>query len=86
MVPVTPFWFKQRQAKAEEAGRNLVRVSGPNLKDAFLGIRQEEGGLWSAFLRDSADGPDLQATPPVLETAYAAWEAAFEIYRKEMVV
>jgi hypothetical protein len=85
MAPVTPFWFKQRQAKAEEAGPNLVRVSGPNLKEAFLGIRQE-GGRWSAFLRESADGPDVHATLPTIDSAYAAWEAAFEIYREHFVV
>ena len=61
MAPVTPFWFKQRQAKAEEAGPNLLRVSGPNLKEAFVGIRQGDGALWSAFLRTSADEPDIDA-------------------------
>jgi hypothetical protein len=86
MVPVTPFWFKQRQAKAEEAGPNLLRVSGPNLKEAIVGIRQDGGGLWSAFLRTSADEPDVDTTPATIETAYAAWEAAFELYRGHFVV
>ena len=86
MAPVTPFWFKQRQARAEEAGPNLVRVSGPNVKEAVLGIRQGEGGLWSAFLRLTADGAEIGATPAEIDTAYAAWEAAFEIYRKQMVI
>jgi hypothetical protein len=86
MALVTPFWFKQRQAKAEEVGTDLVRVSGPNLKEAFLGIRKAHNSLWSAFLRTSADGPDIDATAPELDTAYAAWEAAFEIYRKHVVV
>ncbi|HWY85715.1 MAG TPA: hypothetical protein VNX28_03270 [Gemmataceae bacterium] len=86
MAPVTPFWFKQRQAKAEEAGPNLLRVSGPNLKEAFVGIRQGDGGLWSAYLRTSAEGPDVDATPATIEAAYAAWEAAFEMYRGHFVV
>jgi hypothetical protein len=83
---VTPFWFKQRQAKTEEAGPNMVRVSGPNLKEAFLGIRKADDGLWSAFVRSQADGPDVEATPPTIDNAYTAWEAAFEIYRKLMVI
>jgi hypothetical protein len=86
MAPVTPFWFKQRQARAEEAGPNLVRVNGPNVKEAILGIRQGEGGLWSAFLRLTPDGPEIGGTPAEIDTAYAAWEAAFEIYRKQMVI
>ena len=86
MAPVTPFWFKQRQAKADEAGPGLVRVSGPNVKEAFLGVRQGESGLWSAFVRLTTDGQDIAATPPEIDSAYGAWEAAFEIYRKQMVI
>ena len=86
MAIVTPFWFKQRQAKAEEAGPDLVRVSGPNLKEAIVGIRKGDDGLWTAFMRSSVDGPDVYATPATLDTAYAAWEAAFEIYRNQMVI
>jgi hypothetical protein len=86
MLPTTPFWFKQRQAKAEEAAPSIVRVSGPNLREAYLGIRAADDGKWTAFLSTQLDGPDLQATPPTVETAYAAWEAAFEIYRTEFVI
>lgn len=86
MAVVTPFWFKQRQAKLEEAGPNLVRVSGPNLKEAFVGIRQEGTGLWSAFVRTAADGPDVYATPASIANVYSAWEAAFEVYRNQMII
>jgi hypothetical protein len=80
-----PSWFKQRQAKAEEAGENLYRVTAPNMPEAFVGIRQE-GGRWSAFVRASADGPNLEATEAVFETPWEAWEAAFEIMRRRVVV
>jgi hypothetical protein len=86
MALVTPFWFKQRQAKAEEVGTDLVRVSGPNLKEAFLGIRKADNGHWSAYVRVTADGPDIDTTPPELARAYAAWEAAFEMFRNHMVI
>ncbi len=86
MTVVTPFWFKQRQAKAEEVGPDLLRVSGPNLKEGFVGIRRAENGLWSAFLRFSAEDTDIEATPPALENGYHAWEAAFEMYRKQTII
>ena len=81
-----PFWFKQRQAKAEEAGDHVVRVTGPNLAEGCIGIRKGEEGLWQAFLRQSADGPNLEATDAVFDKPESAWEAAFEIYRRRMVV
>lgn len=86
MPLVTPFWFKQRQAKAEEVGPDLYKLSGPNLKEAFVGIRRADNGRWQAFLRTSADGEDLSATDAILETPYDAWEAAFEIYRNHMII
>ncbi|MBI3407289.1 MAG: hypothetical protein HY040_02895 [Planctomycetes bacterium] len=80
MLPATPFWFKQRQGKIEEAGPNLIKVTGPNLKEAILGIR-EENGRWHSYVRRQADGPDLAATHIGSDTAYEAWEVAFEMYR-----
>ncbi len=85
MAVTTPFWFKQRQGTLAEAGPDLVRVSGPNLKEAFLGIRRGDVG-WSAFMRFAADGPDVESTPAEIRTPYDAWEAAFEIYRKSVVI
>jgi hypothetical protein len=86
MALVTPFWFKQRQAKAEDAGPDLVRVTGPNMKEAILGIRKADTGKWAAYMRWTADGPEVYATGPDLHTAYDAWEAAFEIYRKQAII
>ena len=86
MPPATPFWFKQRQAKVEEAGPNLVKASGPNLREGFVGIRTGDNGRWQAFVKQTADGPDDEATSAYLATAYEAWEAAFELYRKRMII
>ena len=36
MEPVTPFWFKQRQCRMEPVGTDMVKVTGPNLGEAFL--------------------------------------------------
>jgi len=85
MAPVLPMWFKQRQGKAEEAGENTYRLSGPNLREAFISIRLADNGLWAASLRYASDGPEIAATEPVIGSAYNAWEAAFEIYRNHVV-
>jgi hypothetical protein len=85
MELITPFWFKQRQLKAEAAGTDVYRLSGPNLKEAFVGIRRGDNGRWAAFLRDTADGADVAATEPQFETVYDAWEAAFELFRGHVI-
>jgi hypothetical protein len=86
MSLITPFWFPARQGKAEEAGPDTYRLTGPNLREAYISIRQDAPGRWSAHLRFTADGPDTAATPPDFVSAYEAWEAAFELYREEVVV
>jgi hypothetical protein len=85
MQPIPPFWFKQRQAKAEPAGPDTFRLTGPNLGEAFISIRRSDNGRWSAALRSAADGPDLVATEPEFETPTDAWGAAFELYRTQVV-
>jgi hypothetical protein len=86
MALITPTWFKQRQGKAEEAGTNTYRLTGPNLKEAFISIRLGDNSRWAAVLRYTADGPDVAATEPVIATPYEAWEAAFEIYRNHVII
>jgi hypothetical protein len=85
MSLVTPFWFYQRQCKAEEAGDNLYRLTGPNLKEAYIGILKANG-RWASFLKNSADGPDVAVTPGQWNNVYEAWEAAFELFRIHFVV
>jgi hypothetical protein len=86
MDPTLPFWFKQRQCKAEPAGDHTLRVSGPNLGEAYLRISSETPGRWRAALRQTADGPDVAATQADLPTEQDAWEAAFELYRTHVIV
>jgi hypothetical protein len=85
MPPTLPFWFKQRQCKAEPAGsEHAVKVSGPNLGEAYLSITPADGGRWNAALRTTADGP-AAATAEGLPSAVAAWEAAFELFRDQVI-
>jgi hypothetical protein len=87
MPPIFPFWFKQRQCKAEPAGdENTLKVSGPNLVEAFIGIARGENSRWRAFLRMSADGPEMAATEAEFENPNDAWEAAFELFRTSVIV
>lgn len=87
MPPIPPFWFKQRQCQAELAGdENTLKVTGPNLGEAFLRIDRGENGRWRAAMRRTADGPEVAATEPELDNPTDAWEAAFELYRTNVIV
>ncbi len=86
MTLILPSWFKQRQARAEPAGTDTYRLSGPNLREGYISIRKGENGLWAAALRFGPDGPDAASTPPILESPQDAWDQAFELYRTEVVV
>ncbi|MFO0842592.1 MAG: hypothetical protein U0797_09385 [Gemmataceae bacterium] len=85
MGPITPFWFKQRQCKAEPAGENTLKVSGPNLGEAFLQIAKNGDG-WKAGLRLTADGPDVATAVAERPGEGAAWAVAFELYREHVIV
>jgi hypothetical protein len=83
--PLPPFWFKQRQCKAEPAGNDhTLKVSGPNLGEAFIRI-EPENTRWRAALRLTADGPDVASTEANLESPQEAWAAAFELYRAHVI-
>lgn len=82
---VTPFWFNQRQGQAEPAGTGTYRLTAPNMKEAFISIRRGENDRWSAALRATADGPDLDETAAEFDQPQDAWEAAFELYRRRYV-
>jgi len=87
MQPIVPFWFKQRQCKAEPAGDNELKLTGPILPDAFVRISADEGKQhWRAALRLAPDGADLQRTEAEFRNPKEAWEAAFELYRNHVIV
>jgi hypothetical protein len=86
MSLVRPYWFAQRQGKAEEVGPNLYKLTGPNLPETYLGIRQGANGRWIGFVGKSAEGPDTAVTPEEAPTPYDAWEAAFELYRNVVII
>ena len=77
---------EQRQGKIEEAGENLVRLSGPNLPTSYLGLRRAENGKLQGFLRDNPDGPESAVTEPKFEKDYDAWNVAFEMYRQSVII
>ena len=84
MSLIIPFWFKQRQCKAEaQGGDTTLKVTGPNLPEAYLTIDATD---WRAWLRMTPDGPDVATADAVTPTVKAAWEAAFELYRVHFIV
>src|SRR5439155_21382632 len=86
MEPILPFWFRQRQGKVEPAGANAYRLTAPNIAEAFISIRQTENGHWRPALRLQSNGPNVDAPEVDLENPQEECEAAFELYRRRMVV
>lgn len=86
MAPILPSWFKHRQCKAEPAADDQLRLTGPNLGEAFIGIRRGPNERWYAALRFQADGPDVAVSEPELENPQQAWQTAFELYRTHVIV
>jgi hypothetical protein len=83
---ILPFWFKQRQCKAEPQGDTMLKVSGPNLPEAYLYVIPADANSWRAGLRTTPDGADLATADASVPTAKAAWEVAFELYRIHFIV
>jgi hypothetical protein len=86
MQPVPPFWFRQRQAKAEPAGDNTYRLTAPQQQEAFITIRRGENGRWTAALKLAADGPEVAVTQTDYDREDDAWGAAFELYRIHVIL
>lgn len=86
MSLVVPSWFKQRQGKAEPVGDLIYKLSAPNTRPAFVTVRPDGNGQHAAAVRETADGPDLDATQPIFANTFDAWEAAFELYRRAFIV
>ena len=87
MTPSPPFWFKQRQCKAEPAdGGKMLKVSGPNLGEAYLYIQPMDNQRWRAGLRPAPNAADLRTTEAEMSSPREAWDAAFELYRTHVIV
>jgi hypothetical protein len=85
-LPILPFWFKQRQCKAEpHGGEQMLKVSGPNLPEAYVHVRSDDG-RWTGGLRTQPEGPDIATAAADEPTEQAAWNAAFELYRQHLIV
>ena len=80
-----PFWFKQRQAKAEAIAPGTFKLSGPNLPEAVISVRMTDDLTWQATLLEKVGGPELAVSLPTIPTAREALQAAFELYRQRFV-
>jgi len=86
MQPTPPFWFLQRQGKMENVDTETLRLTAPNMAEAFLGIRKGADGRWAGVLLQAATGPELARSRDTYSLPQAAWEAAFELHRVQHVV
>jgi hypothetical protein len=84
--PRIPFWLKQRQGKTETAGETVLRLTAPNIPEAFVGIRQDGDGRWRPLLRETSDGTDFAPAELAYDTPVEAWEAAFELHREKYIL
>jgi hypothetical protein len=84
--PIVPFWFKQRQLNFEPVGGdNVLKITGPNIGEAFIRVNQAKDGQWQAAVSRTADGPDVAAVESI-PGPREAWDAAFELYRQGLIV
>src|SRR5207253_2612277 len=74
-----PFWFKQRQARAEEVAPGTWKLSGPNLPEAAITVRMTDDLTWQAALLEKVGGPELAVSLPNIPTAREALQTAFEL-------
>lgn len=86
MSVLRPSWFAYRQGVAEEVNPQLYKLTGPNLREMYIGIEREANGCWDAFVRAAPDGANLAATGPKHPNERDAWHAAFEIYRNVEII
>lgn len=81
-----PFWCRQRQAKVEELSTGRYKITGPNLPEAVVSIRIGADLQWQAVVQNTANGPEVDATGYEFANARDALGAAFELYRRHMIV
>ena len=86
MQPNLPFWFRQRQGKSEAIGEEMLRLTAPNMPEAFVGIQKDVDDRWRPLVRRTADGENLASMDVTYKTPSEAWEAGFEVYREVFVV
>jgi hypothetical protein len=86
MPLAVPSWFKGRQGTAEEVGGDTYKLTAPNVREVFISVRRADNGCYVAALRFAADGPEVASSTPSLQTPQEAWEQAFELYRKGLIL
>lgn len=79
-----PFWFRQRQAKADELTQGSYKVTGPNLPEGIVSVRVGDDLRWRGVLQAKSDGPNVAETI-AFRTATEALAAGFELYRVHMI-
>ena len=51
MSVTLPSWFKYRQGKTEPAGENILKLFGPNMNEAYIGVRPADAGRRHSIAR-----------------------------------
>ena len=87
MVPSLPFWMRQRQFKVEPAGDAAIKLQAPNLPAFEVSLQTAgENHWWSAVKRVPTEGEaEVVAESERFLKPNSAWEAAFELLRRNVV-
>ena len=89
MKPVIPFWMKQRQIQAEPADSQGLRLTGLNLDPHVITVSSNDQGWTCTITREEMNGQPgtvIAKSEEPYPDPQTAWDAAFELYRREVIV
>ena len=90
MLPLIPFWMRQRQIKIEPVNESSVALKAPNLPSHELALQptEDEPGYTAAVycLPSGGERYLVAEKPSGLSDPPAAWQFAFELFRQKVIV
>lgn len=88
--PTLPFWMRQRQIVAEPVNEHTVRLTGPILPACEVTVQPGAGEETTGYLlrveKANEAGKEVIAEAKSSLPREEAWQAAFELYRQQVIV
>jgi hypothetical protein len=88
--PTLPFWMRQRQIVAEPVNEHTVRLTGPILPACEVTVQPGGNAENASYLlrveKVSDAGKEVLAEATSSLPREEAWQAAFELYRQQVIV
>jgi threonyl-tRNA synthetase len=91
VIPTLPFWLRQRQVKVEPVNETTMKLAAPQLPAYEAAIQPApDAGGWYGVLYGPPDAGGQKALIAQAQQAVSAeadaWEVAFELYRRHVIV